>query len=115
MGSAKPGSLGSDFLLLLCQPFHLSPIVCSYDVAEILAVGRRNAGETETHPTRRFVFFRAEGICPGHLSRNIQRVTIGGHDKYPELLFGTEVGSTENECPTGTDIFCLCYGGTLRG
>jgi hypothetical protein len=36
--------------------------VYSDDVTEILAVRRRNAGETEAHPTGRTVFFGAEGI-----------------------------------------------------
>jgi hypothetical protein len=50
------------FSFLLCQALDLSPIVCSYYVAEILAVGRRNAGEPEAHPTWRSVFFGAKGI-----------------------------------------------------
>jgi hypothetical protein len=61
-GSAKPDPLGPDSLLLLCQALDLSPIVCSYYVAEILAVGRRNTGEPEAHPTWRPVFFGAKGI-----------------------------------------------------
>jgi hypothetical protein len=54
--------MGPDSLLLFCHTLDLSPIVYSYYLAEILAVGRRYAGEPEAHPTRRPVFFGAEGI-----------------------------------------------------
>jgi hypothetical protein len=51
-----------EFLFVLGYPAQLLPIVFSNHIPEILAVSRRNSGESNTNPTWRVIFFGAERI-----------------------------------------------------